>query len=42
MGGVINIITKTPQEREITVQSGYGSYNTWNNTPHTGTNFVTG
>ncbi len=30
MGGVINIITKTPQEREITVQSGYGSYNTWN------------
>ena len=29
-GGVINIITKTPQEREITVQSGYGSYNTWN------------
>ena len=30
MGGVINIITKTPQEREVTIQSGYGSYNTWN------------
>jgi len=30
MGGVINIITKTPQEREVTIQSGYGSFNTWN------------
>ena len=30
MGGVINIITKTPQEREVTIQSGYGSDNTWN------------
>jgi iron complex outermembrane receptor protein len=29
MGGVINIITKTPQQREITIQSGYQSYNTW-------------
>ena len=29
MGGVINIITKTPQQREVTIQSGYGSYNTW-------------
>ncbi len=29
MGGVINIITKTPQAREVTVQSGYGSDNTW-------------
>ena len=30
MGGVINIITKTPQEREVTIKSGYGSDNTWN------------
>lgn len=29
MGGVINMITKTPQKREVTIQSGYGSYNTW-------------
>jgi iron complex outermembrane receptor protein len=29
MGGVINIITKTPQQREVTVQSGYGSDNTF-------------
>ncbi len=29
MGGVINIITKTPQQREVTIQSGYGSDNTW-------------
>jgi iron complex outermembrane receptor protein len=29
MGGVVNIITKTPQEREVTIQSGYGSDNTW-------------
>ncbi len=29
MGGVINILTKTPQEREVTIKSGYGSDNTW-------------
>ena len=29
MGGVINIITKTPQQREVTIKSGYGSDNTW-------------
>jgi iron complex outermembrane receptor protein len=29
MGGVINVITKTPQAREVTIQSGYGSDNTW-------------
>ena len=29
MGGVVNIITKTPQQRNITIQSGYGSDNTW-------------
>ncbi|MCG2659060.1 MAG: TonB-dependent receptor plug domain-containing protein, partial [Kiritimatiellae bacterium] len=32
MGGVINVITKTPMERELTLKSGYGSYNTF--TPH--------
>jgi iron complex outermembrane receptor protein len=29
MGGVVNIITKTPQEREITIYSGFGADNTW-------------
>lgn len=29
MGGVINIITKTPKKREVVVKSGYGTYHTF-------------
>jgi len=29
MGGVVNIITKMPEEREFTVKSGYGSHDLW-------------
>jgi len=29
MGGVVNILTRTPQEREVTIKSGYGTDNTW-------------
>jgi iron complex outermembrane receptor protein len=29
MGGVINIITKTPKKRQITIKSGYGTYHTF-------------
>jgi len=29
MGGVINIITKSPTKKEISVNSGYGSFNTY-------------
>jgi len=29
MGGVINIITKTPKKREIELKSGYGTYHTF-------------
>ncbi|MFZ5453857.1 MAG: TonB-dependent receptor [Thermodesulfobacteriota bacterium] len=29
MGGVINIITKTPKKLEMTAQGGYGRYDTW-------------
>lgn len=30
MGGVINILTRMPEKREITLKGGYGSDNTWN------------
>jgi len=29
MGGVINIITKTPQKLEMVAQGGYGTYDSW-------------
>lgn len=29
MGGVINIITKTPERRQVTLKTGYGSHNTF-------------
>ena len=29
MGGVVNIITKMPEKREVIMKSGYGSDNTW-------------
>jgi len=30
MGGVVNIITKMPEKRELTLKGGYGSDNFWN------------
>jgi len=29
MGGVVNILTKMPEKREITIKGGYGTDNTW-------------
>jgi len=40
MGGVINIITRTPEELDISVKAGYGSYNTFTGHAHFGDKYL--
>ncbi len=40
MGGVINIITRAPEEQDIMVKAGYGSYNTFTGHAHFGDKYL--